>query len=224
MKVISNMMGGSSSGDQQPPLPGSHPITVHTAEVDVRLNFLRKVYTLLTINFAITIGVSCAFSFIRPIRQYIVSNIWILFVAFACTVVMLLVLSCIRLKYPVNIILLYVFVLAMSSLVGCIVARYYNAGAGLIVLQAFIATAAVFLSITFYVAATKKDFSFLKGFLAAGSIILIILIIFNFALGFLFVKNGTRRWVSFLISVAGYVFISSSSPTFPILFPSTNMI
>ena len=45
---------------------------------------------------------------------------------------------------------------------------------GVIVLQALILTASVFISLTTYVLVTKKDFSFLGGGLFAGLMILIV--------------------------------------------------
>lgn len=192
---------GSSSREQNAPSPATSPATVQTAEVNVRLGFIRKVYALLTINFAITIGVSCAFSFINPIRNFIVENPWIIVVALVASFALLIVLSCFRLSFPFDVVILYCFVLAISAFVGTIVANYYDRGAGRIVLQAFIATAAVFLAITFYVSITKQDFSFLYGFLGAGIFAIIILIILNFAIGF--VSSKVRRVVSFVISVVG---------------------
>lgn len=98
---------------------------------------------------------------------------------------------------------MYCFVIAFSVAIGVIVARYFEQGAGIIVLQAFSATAAVFLAITAYVFITKKDFSFLYGFLSAALLVLIALAIANFALGW--VIGSRTPWFTFGISVFGYV-------------------
>lgn len=181
----------------------SAPVNVATANTSVRVNFLRKVYTLLTINFLITIAVSCAFAFIIPVREFIVERRWLIVVALIVAVVALIALSCVKLAFPTNLIMMYVFVLAFSVTIGVIVASYYDNGYGPIVIQAFAATAAVFFAITAYILVTKKDFSFLYGFLGAALFVLIVLSIINFA--FNATTGGRSRAFSFGISVAGYV-------------------
>lgn len=207
MKVLGTNIGGSSGGGGggAAPMPASMPVTVGTSNVDVKLAFLRKVYTLLTINFAITVGISVLFTVLDPIRSFLRGSggTILLVVGFIVSIGCLIALSCIRMAFPMNIIVMYIFVLAESVVVGVIVSKYFDNGYGSIVLQAFIATAVVFLTITAYIAVTKKDFNFLYGFLAAGTIILLVLLIFNFVLSALFVRSGTRRVISFVISVFG---------------------
>ena len=96
---------------------------------------------------------------------------------------------------------MYVFVLGFSVMVGAIVATFYSRGSGVIVLQAFIATAAVFLSVTAMIAIFKIDFSFLGYFLGAGLIVLIVLSLINWLIDWPRTKQG--RGFSFAISVLG---------------------
>jgi len=56
---------------------------------------------------------------------------------------------------------------------------YYESGNGMIVLQALMLTAAVFISLTVYTLTTKKDFSFLGAGLFAGLVILIVWSLLN---------------------------------------------
>lgn len=192
-----------------PPPPATANVTVKTADVSVRLGFLRKVYTLLTFNLLITIGISCILTFVLPVREFIRDHQWIVWAAIGVAFAALITLACVRVKYPVNLILMYIFVISFSVMIGAIVARYYESGYGIIVLQAFFVTAAVFFTITAYVAITKKDFSFLYGFLGAALVVLIGLILMNFVLTW---KNGKlSRGFTFAISLLGYV---SSSPFF----------
>lgn len=185
-------------------MPASMPNTTSTSDVNVRRAFLRKVYTLLTLNFAITVGISVVFTVVDSIQKVVTGSagIWILLAAAIVSFVFLMVLSCIRLAFPMNLIVMYCFVFAESVLVGVIVSRYFEFGSGSIVLQAFICTAVTFLSITIYIAISKRDFNFLYGFLAAGTLILIVLIVFNFILSFIFVRR-TTRFISFIISLFG---------------------
>ena len=71
-------------------------------------------------------------------------------------------------------ILLGGFTLCMSYTVGVVCAVYQASGQGIIVLQALLLTAAVFLSLTTYAHVTKKDFSWMGGALFAGLMILIV--------------------------------------------------
>lgn len=82
-------------------------------------------------------------------------------------------------------------------------ANFYESGAGNIVLQAFVATAAVFLSITAFIMITKKDFSFLYSFLSAAFIVLVVLSLLNFVI--MRPRGNTSRTFSFGISVLGLV-------------------
>ena len=189
--------GGSSA-----PPPATAPLTVNTAGEGVRAAFIRKVYTLLTINFLITIGISCAFMYIDPVQKYVLDNFWILIASLAVTFATLLVLLCLRPKFPLDLICMYVFVLALSTFVGYIASRYEASGYGFSVLMAFISTAAVFFSITIFIAITKKDMSFLHGFLFAGLIVLLVVSLLSFLIPFNR-NSGTSRWVYFAISVFG---------------------
>lgn len=195
-------VGGGADGM---PYPGTaQAVTVETASVDVRLGFIRKVYLLLTINFSITIGIGCACAFIDRLREFMVENLYVLWIALAITFASLIVLSCFPPPYPFNMIIMYVFVLSMSICIGVVVAQYFESGQGLIVLQAFIATGAVFAAVTTYVSVTKKDFSFLYGFLTAALITLLVLTVLNWVL-YPFTSDKFSRWVSFGIACAGYV-------------------
>lgn len=135
-----------------------------------------------------------------------------MWIAIAVAIASLIALACIKLKYPINLVLMYVFVVTFSVMIAAIVARYFENGYGVIVLQAFAVTAAVFLTITAYCYVTKKDFSFLYGFLGAAFMVLICLVVVNFALGWV---GGRSRWFTFVISLVGYVYpraISSYCP------------
>lgn len=173
---------------------------VATAETSVRAGFIRKVYSILTLQFLITIGMSCAFAFIDPIREFVVKNQWLMIIAIVFALGSVIALFCFRTRFPVNLAIFVVFTLAYSFMVATIVAVYFEAGAGKIVLQAFVLTAVVFISITLFVFITRKDFNFLGGFLFAAFLILLTASIANFALGLVGVRS---RLFSFAISVLG---------------------
>lgn len=85
-------------------------------------------------------------------------------------------------------------------MIATIVAHYFEAGAGVIVLEAFALTAIAFISITLFIFVTRFDFHFLGGFLFAALLILLGASVANFALGFVGVRS---KLFTFLISVLG---------------------
>lgn len=181
-------------------------VMVGTADVKVRLGFLRKVYALLTLCFAVTVGISCAFSFIVPLRDAVIANGWIVYAGLGIGLVCYLALVCIRLKRPWNAVLLSLFVLGFSVMIGTICAGFFKVGWGQVVLNAFISTAAIFLAITAYVLITKKDFSYLGGFLISVTIALIVVSLLVFFVGM--VSGRLNKWVYFAIAVAGAIIFS----------------
>jgi len=181
---------------------GSGDVTLGTADTKVRLGFLRKVYGMLTFCLAVTVGVACAFSFIDPVRNYVVTHPWLLYIGLAVGLVSYCALVCFRPKKPWNALMLALFVAGFSLMIGVICASYFAAGWGKVVIQAFVATVCIFVSLTAYVLITKKDFSYLGGFLLAAVIALIVLSILTFVTS-LFVGQGTRRFLYFGVSVLG---------------------
>lgn len=68
----------------------------------------------------------------------------------------------------------FVFTGLLGGALGPILNIYLNAGAGHIIMQALAATAVVFFALSGYVLVTKKDFSFLGGFLMVGLVVAIV--------------------------------------------------
>ena len=88
--------------------------------------------------------------------------------------VLLFALMCYKNQHPTNMYLLAAFTVCEAYAVGVVCAIYYVYGYGEIVLQALLLTAAVFTSLTSYVFATKKDFSWMGGALYMGLCILLV--------------------------------------------------
>jgi protein lifeguard len=173
---------------------------VGTAERTVRAAFIRKVYTVLSLQLLLSIGLAAICAYIRPVRNYLATHQWFVYIALGVAIACLIPLFCFRTRYPANLVLLVLFTLAYAVLVAVVVSTYFARGAGVIVLEALCLTAIVFVAITTYVMVTKRDFHFLGGFLFAALCILIAASIANFALGFV----GARSKVfTFCISVLG---------------------
>jgi len=134
----------------------------------IRLALLRKVYAILTMQLLTTVGVAVLFCFSRGISDFVLATPQLFTLALVLSFACLIGLFCFKQKHPYNMVLLGVFTLCESFLVGLICAMYYRQGSGELVLQAFGITLAIFVGLTAYTYYSDKDFSFLGGFCMAG--------------------------------------------------------
>jgi len=142
---------------------------------NVRMGFIRKVYGILSVQLLITLGFVCTFSLSQETRQWTARNTWLFWLAFATTIVTIIMLSCcetFRRKTPHNYIALMVFTLAESFLVGVISSMYKYQ----IVLTAVLITAVICLALTVFAFQTKIDFTIYNGLLF---VLLIVLMLFG---------------------------------------------
>ena len=147
---------------------------VFQGSAEVKAGFIRKVYGLLSIQLLFTTVFGAFFMFHEPTRHFVLANQGMLFGASIAPFGFLGALYCYKDRHPLNLGLLSGFTLSIAYTVGVVCALYKEAGIGFIVIEAFVLTAAVFVSLTAYVHLTKKDFSFLGGGLFAGLIILLV--------------------------------------------------
>ncbi|KAL7982620.1 hypothetical protein Chor_010218 [Crotalus horridus] len=121
---------------------------VATASVHIRLAFLRKVYSILSIQIFLTTVTSAAFLYSTTIRTFVYESPALLLMALLGSLAVIVALTLYRHQYPVNLYLLFGFV--------AVVMTFYEVS---IVLQAFILTTTVFLALTLYTLQSKRDFS-----------------------------------------------------------------
>ncbi|RNA43099.1 lifeguard 1-like, partial [Brachionus plicatilis] len=113
---------------------------------------------IVTLQLLITVAITALFVFLKPVKIFFYSNSWILWVALGCTLAIMIVLVCcesVSRKYPINIILLMVFTVFESILVGAISAVYS-------INTVFIAlgiTSVVVIALTIFAFQTKIDFT-----------------------------------------------------------------
>jgi modulator of FtsH protease len=72
-----------------------------------------------------------------------------------------------------GLVLTFAFTGWMGFTLGPVLSMYVAAGAGSIVMQALAGTGLIFFALSGYVLTTKKDFSFMRGFLFAGLMVVI---------------------------------------------------
>ncbi|WP_395343303.1 Bax inhibitor-1/YccA family protein [Ningiella sp. W23] len=94
----------------------------------------------------------------------------------------------------------FVFTGLFGGALGPLLSMYFAAGAGHVVAQALAATAVVFFTLSGYALVTKKDFSFLGGFLMVGLVVAIIGIIANIFLAIPAMSMAISALVVFIMS------------------------
>ncbi|XP_073694148.1 protein lifeguard 4-like [Garra rufa] len=173
---------------------------VATASVHIRMDFLRKVYTILSLQIVVTTAVSALFMLCNPIKNFVHESPALVLVSAIGSLILLLALAVYRHQHPVNLYLLFGFTLLESLSVATAVSFYEYT----IVLQAFVLTSAVFLGLTAYTFQSKRDFSKLGASLFAGLWILIIasflrLFFYNDTMELVFAGAGALLFCGFII-------------------------
>ncbi|CAG7699652.1 unnamed protein product [Allacma fusca] len=139
--------------------------------VSVRQGFIRKVYSILMVQLLITSGFIAGFLFDRDLRLWVRRNA--LFVLGACILSFCLTLAMVccdraRRKFPLNFILLFLFTVIESFLVGA-VSSFYQAES---VLLAAGITVVICFSLTVFAFQTKIDFTGWGPYLFVSTIVL----------------------------------------------------
>ncbi|XP_051974963.1 protein lifeguard 4-like isoform X1 [Xyrauchen texanus] len=173
---------------------------VATASVQIRMDFLRKVYTILSLQITITTAVSALFMLCNPIKTFVHESPALVLISAIGSLILLVALAVYRHKHPINLYLLFGFTLLESMSVATAVTFYEYT----IVLQAFVLTSAVFLGLTAYTFQSKRDFSKLGASLFAGLWILIIasfmrLFFYNDTMELVFAGAGALLFCGFII-------------------------
>lgn len=137
---------------------------------EIRTAFIKKVYCILAAELAWTTGIVAVFMYWEPLRMASVGFVKnhptaFQIVSFAALLPTLCALMCLKNRYPLNLYLTLLFMTAMGAYVGVICALYYAAGMGIAILQAFVVTAVIFISLSIYCHVSKADFSYMGGYL-----------------------------------------------------------
>jgi len=172
----------------------------------IRIDFIAKVYTILSAQMLVTFGM-CAFMALTPSVRYFCLETSGGTVLLYTNMVLMFVLICFlhayKRTYPHNYILLSLFTASMSYMVGFITAAYEKAGAGDLVMEAVFITATVFIILTLFTLQSKYDFSFMGAGLGMCLWIMIlwgfISMIFGLQTGFVYALFGTILFSLYII-------------------------
>ncbi|KAM8973574.1 protein lifeguard 4 [Pelodytes ibericus] len=143
---------------------------VASASIHIRMDFLRKVYSILFVQVLLTTVTSAVFLYFDSIRNFVHESPALLMISAIGSLGTIIALTIYRHQYPVNLYLLFGFTLLEAVTVG-IAVTFYEVS---VVIQAFILTTAVFFGLTVFTFQSKRDFSKLGAGLFAGLWILII--------------------------------------------------
>ncbi|TPX49302.1 hypothetical protein SeLEV6574_g01537 [Synchytrium endobioticum] len=144
--------------------------TVAQSTVDVRLSFVRKVYSILAAQLLLTVIFSAAFLYSPSVQQFAQANQWLLYLSIFASLALLMALIWKRRSHPTNLYLLSAFTLFESYTIGFAVSSHDSET----VLQAVILTLALFIGLTLFTLQTKIDFSGIGPFLFGALWVLII--------------------------------------------------
>lgn len=131
---------------------------------EIRRVFVRKVYAILMVQLAITFGFIALFIYEPHVKLFVQRNLSAYIAAYVSFFVIYMALVCcesLRRSYPTNLILLFVFTLVMSYMVG-VISSFHDIDT---VLMAAGICAACCLAVSIFSCHTKFDFTSCAGFL-----------------------------------------------------------
>ncbi|NWI16785.1 LFG4 protein, partial [Crypturellus soui] len=124
---------------------------VASASVHIRMAFLRKVYSILSVQVLLTTVTSAVFLYWTGLQAFVHERPALLLISAFGSLATILALAFYRHQHPINLYLLFGFISLFLFIVS-----FYDVS---VVLQAFILTTAVFLGLTAYTLQSKRDFS-----------------------------------------------------------------
>ncbi|KAI8818771.1 transmembrane BAX inhibitor motif-containing protein [Fimicolochytrium jonesii] len=129
--------------------------SVAAAAQDIRLAFVRKVYSILACQLGLTMALGALFMFNDGVKGWVQSNAWPMYTSLIATFVFLFALHWKRRSHPVNLYLLAAFTASEAYSIAVLVTFFDS----IVVLQAVILTFALFVGLTLFTLQTKYDFS-----------------------------------------------------------------
>mmetsp|Transcript_48873 Transcript_48873/g.122132 ORF Transcript_48873/g.122132 Transcript_48873/m.122132 type:complete len:269 (+) Transcript_48873:31-837(+) len=170
----------------------------------VQKDFLFKVYGILAMQLAVTVAFCALFMLVPAVTGFALENqLPIVLITIIPTFAIIFALMWLKNKHPWNGILLVVFTLCQSVLIGTICAIYQDRNMGQAVAVAWVLTLFVFVALTVFVWVSDVDFSFLGFFLPIALLILILwsftALLFGFKLGWFYGAIGSLVFSAYIL-------------------------
>lgn len=140
------------------------------ANEEVRRGFVLKVYGLLSAQLLVSVGLAAPFQYMTS--QWLIANVWLLFLSSALTLSSVCIMACCKEAqvFPLNYILLSIFTLSEGLFVGMFSANFTWQS----VLGAAVITTAVVVLLTMYAATTTTDFTGVTPYVFAAVCVLLL--------------------------------------------------
>ena len=169
--------------------------------IKTRNEFIIKVYSIVCIQLLTSLICGIVTYTSKSVQNYVLSSPGTYIISLITVFVCLLLLMCLKNKYPFNIVILSIFTLSMSYGLGIVCLSYSPK----IVFQALVLTFGITFGLSLFTWYNKeKDFSILQNILLGFMIILFIGSIFQ--LFFSFGRIGETLWACFgALIFAGYI-------------------
>ena len=146
-------------------------------------NFLRKIYSLLLYQLAITVGMCATAMYNDSVQNYVLTHNGPLIAGTIFSFVFLIMLFCYKDHHPANMWLLTAFTISIAYTVAVTCAVYVSLGYKTLVVKAFLITILTFVGLTSFTLQSKYNFDFMQEIVAGGIMVLIFWGIINWAMG-----------------------------------------
>ena len=158
-----------------------------------RQRFIIKVYALIVVMLAVTSVWAGLVYTSLDLKLWVFSNLWLFYLSLVVIIGQSVMLCCFWKKlrsFPFNYVMLTLWTVTHSYLIGAITAQYEPA----VVISATVCTTVMFIGLTAYACFTKTELKYLHGF----AISLVLMIIMVIILG-IFIR--TKIWYQILVGL-----------------------
>ncbi|KAJ5609358.1 hypothetical protein N7528_009925 [Penicillium herquei] len=178
--------------------------TVAEGTIDIRMQFVRKVYSILTAQILLTTILSSISFFNQSYRTWIQSNFWLMIISIFGALGFMLATFWKRKSYPSNLLFLSAFTVTEAYSIS-VVTSFYDAR---VVVQALVLTLGIFVALTLFACQTKYDFTNWMPYLFGA---LWFLILFGFVAMFLPFSSATETVYGVLgaLIFSGYILVDT---------------
>jgi FtsH-binding integral membrane protein len=158
------LFGGPRSSEDNVPDDFKFGGSVAEATIDIRNQFIRKVYTILTVQLIATGAVSALSFMSSSYKAWIQSHPAVVWISLLGSLIFMLLTYWKRHSYPTNLLFLSGFTLLEAYTISVIVSFYKTS----VVLNAVLLTAGIFVFLTAFACQTKYDFTSWMPYLFGG--------------------------------------------------------
>ncbi|EMC91410.1 hypothetical protein BAUCODRAFT_152667 [Baudoinia panamericana UAMH 10762] len=198
------VVGASRTEDDNIPDDFKFGGSVAEATLPIRMQFIRKVYAILTVQLLLTTALSAVSFFSTPYKNWIQTNQWMMWVSLFGAIGFMLLTFWKRKSYPMNLAFLGVFT-GLEAYSISVITSFYDSR---IVLQALIFTLGIFVALTIFACQSKYDFTSWMPYLFSA---LWLLVIFGFMAAFFPYSSGVELGYGIVASLifSGYILVDT---------------